>query len=44
MKQIYIEAKSVEDQGKGIQFNVYCYNVQPRVKIDYATGENSLIE
>lgn len=41
---IQIEAKSVEDNGKGIQFNVYCYNVQPRVKIDYATGENSLIE
>ena len=41
---VQIEAKSVEDQGKGIQFNVYCYNNQPRVKIDYATGENSLIE
>jgi DNA-entry nuclease len=41
---VQIEAKSVEDNGKGIQFNVYCYNVQPRVKIDYATGENSLIE
>jgi len=41
---IQIEAKSVEDNGKGIQFNVYCYNVQPRVKIDYATGKNSLIE
>ena len=41
---VQIEAKSVEDNGKEIQFNVYCYNVQPRVKIDYATGENSLIE
>lgn len=41
---VQIEAKSVEDNGKGIQFNVYCYNVQPRVKIDYTTGENSLIE
>ena len=41
---VQIEAKSVEDNGKGIQFNVYCYNAQPRVKIDYATGENSLIE
>lgn len=41
---VQIEAKSVEDNGKGIQFNVYCYNVQPRVRIDYATGENSLIE
>ena len=41
---VQIEAKSVEDQGRGIQFNVYCYNIQPRVKIDYATGENSLIK
>ncbi len=41
---VQIEAKSVEDNGKGIQFNVYCYNSQPRVKIDYATGENTLIE
>ena len=41
---VQIEAKSLEDQGKGIQFNVYCYNVQPHVMIDYATGENSLIE
>ena len=41
---VLIEAKSVEDQGRGIQFNVYCYNIQPRVKIDYATGENSLIK
>ncbi len=41
---VQIEAKSVEDNGKAICFNVYCYNVQPRVKIDYKTGENSLIE
>ncbi|WP_317396364.1 DNA/RNA non-specific endonuclease [Faecalicoccus pleomorphus] len=36
---VQLEAYSVEDQGKGIQFNVYCYNVQPGVQIDYATGE-----
>lgn len=39
---VQIEAYSVEDKGKGICFNVYCYNVQPGIKIDYATGESSL--
>jgi len=38
---VLIEAKSVEDNGKGIQFNVYCYNVQPGIEIDYKTGESS---
>lgn len=37
---VQMEAESVEDHGKSIQFNVYCYNVQPGVEIDYATGEN----
>ena len=37
---VLMEAKSVEDNGKGVQFNVYCYNVQPGVTIDYATGES----
>ena len=37
-----MEAKSVEDNGEGILFNVYCYNVQPGVSIDYATGESRL--
>lgn len=37
---VLIEAKSVEDNGKGIQFNVYCYNVQPGIEIDYKTGES----
>ena len=35
---VQMEAKSVEDNGKGIEFNVYCYNVQPGVVIDYSTG------
>lgn len=39
---VLMEALSVEDSGEGIQFNVYCYNVQPGVKIDYATGESVL--
>ena len=41
---VTIEAKSVEDGGEGICFYVYCYNVQPGVVIDYATGDNRLDE
>lgn len=37
---VQIEAKSVEDEGEGICFNVYIYNVQPGIEIDYQTGEN----
>ena len=37
---VQIEAESVEDGGAGVSFNVYCYNVQPGVEIDYTTGEN----
>lgn len=37
---VQIEAKSVEDNGKGICFNVYCYNVQPGIEINYKTGES----
>lgn len=37
---VQMEAWSVEDDGDGICFNVYCYNVQPGVVIDYATGKN----
>ena len=37
---VEMEAWSVEDKGKGVCFNVYCYNVQPGIVIDYATGES----
>lgn len=37
---VLMEAKSVEDNGDGITFCVYCYNVQPNVSIDYATGDS----
>ena len=37
---VLMEAESVEDHGEGIMFNVYCYNNQPGVDIDYATGES----
>lgn len=39
---VHMEAKSVEDNGEGILFNVYCYNAQPGVGIDYATGDSWL--
>jgi DNA-entry nuclease len=37
---VLMEGYSVEDQGSGIQFCVYAYNVQPGISIDYATGSN----
>ncbi len=37
---VQIEAYSVEDSGRGICFNVYCYNVQPGVVLNYADGSN----
>ena len=39
---VVIEAESVEDKGDGILFCVFCYNVQPGVSIDYATGDSQL--
>ena len=40
---VLIEAYSIEDNGKGIQFNVFVYNVQDDIKIDYKTGDSELI-
>ncbi len=39
---VQMEAYSVEDKGDGICFNVFVYNVQPGIEIDYATGESRL--
>lgn len=39
---VLMEAMSVEDRGLDIEFNVFVYNVQPGVKIDYATGNSQL--
>ena len=41
---ILIEAYSVEDDGTGICFNVFIYNSQPGIEIDYATGNSWLVE
>lgn len=39
---VQLEAYSVEDNGKGISFNVYCYNVQPGIELNYRDGTNSV--
>lgn len=41
---VHLEALSVEDAGAGVRMNVFCYNVQPGVTIDYTTGENHASE
>ena len=41
---VTMEAWSVEDNGEGICYYVFVYNVQPGVEIDYATGESWLAE
>ena len=41
---VLMEAESVEDEGEGILFNVFCYNVQPGIEINYANGESRLAE
>ncbi|MGN0311806.1 MAG: DNA/RNA non-specific endonuclease [Lachnospiraceae bacterium] len=41
---VQMEAWSVEDEGEGICFNVYCYNVQPGVEIHYLDGSSNLKE
>lgn len=43
-KGVQIEALSVEDNGKGIKFNVFIYNVEPKVEINYTDGSNKLTE
>ncbi len=39
---VQMEAKSVEDDGEGIEFNVFVYNVQPGITIDYSNGNSAL--
>lgn len=41
---VQLEIMSVEDKGEKICYNVYIYNVQPGVEIDYTTGESKLLE
>ncbi len=39
---VQIEGWSVEDDGEGVCFNIYAYNIQPGVIIDYKTGDSKL--
>ena len=41
---VEMEALSLEDNGKGISFHIFVYNVQDNIEIDYKTGNNKLIE
>lgn len=41
-KGVQMEAYSVEDNGEGVMFNVFVYNVQPGIEINYTTGDNYL--
>lgn len=40
---VLMEAFSVEDKGEGVCFNVFCYNVQPDIEIDYKTGKSRYV-
>lgn len=42
-KGVQMEAYSIEDNGKGIKFNIFAYNIEPNVEIDYLNGENHLV-
>lgn len=37
---VHLEALSIDDGGADVSFNVFCYNVQPGIEIDYATGDS----
>ena len=41
---VHMEALSLEDGGRGIRFNVFVYNVQPGIEIDYLTGKSQRVE
>lgn len=41
---VQMEAYSVEDGGQGVSFNVYCFNVQKGIGINYANGDSWVIQ
>ena len=41
---VHMEALSVEDQGASVCYNVFVYNVQPGIELDYTTGESRSTE
>lgn len=40
-KGVQMEALSVEDNGKGIKFNIFVYNVQDGININYSNGNSN---
>ena len=41
---VQIEAYSIQDNGKGIKFNIFVKNIQDGIEIDYKTGDSKLKE
>lgn len=41
---VQMEAKSIEDKGEALKFNVYVYNIQDGIEIDYKTGNSKLVK
>jgi len=41
---VHMQAQSIEDGGRGVKFNVYCYNAQPGIEIDYQTGDSKAVD
>ena len=41
---VVMQGQSVEDEGAGVRFHVFVYNVQPGVELDYATGDSRLAQ
>ena len=41
---VHMQARSIEDFGYGVSFNVFCYNAQPGIEIDYLTGDNKALD
>ena len=41
---VQMEAMSVEDNGKTIKFNVFCFNVQPNIEIEYSNGNSRKVK
>lgn len=41
---VQMEAMSVEDNGKAIKFNVFCFNVQPNIEIEYSNGNSRKVK
>ena len=44
IKGVQMEAYSLEDEGLGICFNVFIYNVQPGVSINYENGDSKEVD